>query len=358
MARPRLAQPRYRLAERAGRFYVRWWSAGWHRVSARTTDRREAERFLAQFVAGTLEPAPPAQPTISAILDGYLADKLGRVAAHPTLRYACAALRRHLGDLAPDHLTVARSRLYARQRRAEGHQVGPADARRRKPTADGTIAREIVTLRAALKWAAGQRWIASIPTVEAPRATPPRARWLSREEAGRLIAACLMPHVRLFVALGLYTAARSGAVLALTWPQVDLHAGLIYLGAGTGNKRRAVVPIADALRPYLTEARAGATCAAVIEHAGRPVASIKTGFMAAAARAELPGVTPHILRHTACTWMVIAGVPPGEVARFAGMTEKMVETVYGKHSPDYLRRAAAALSGSLAPKTKTAEAAK
>ena len=39
MARPRLDQPRYRLITRDGRFYVRWWQSGWHRVSARTTER-------------------------------------------------------------------------------------------------------------------------------------------------------------------------------------------------------------------------------------------------------------------------------------------------------------------------------
>lgn len=354
MARPKLDQPRYRLISRAGRYYVRWWQAGWHRISAGTGDRREAERFLAQFIAGTLEPPPPAIPTVGAILDGYLADRKPMVASYATLEYACAALRRHLGDLTPEHLTVARSRLYARQRRAEGHMVGPADAKRRKPTSDGTIAREVVTLRSALRWAERQRWIASAPYIEAPSAPPPRDRWLTRDEAQRLLNACQMPHVRLFVALGLYTAARAGALLDLTWDRVDLVRGVIDLGSGTGNKRRNPVPVADALRPYLLEARAGATTDYVIEHGSKAVGSIKTGFNAACRRAGLEAVTPHILRHTAATWMVEAGVPVAEVARFLGNTEKMIEKVYGKHSPNYLRGAARALTGSLAPKTPDA----
>jgi integrase len=347
MARPRLKQPRYRLVLRDGRFYVRWWSNGWHRVSARTADRREAERFLAQLVAGTLEPPAPEQPTIGAILDGYLADRKPLVSSYATLEYACAALRRHLGDLAPEHLTTTRARLYARQRRAEGYAAGD----RRKPVANGTIAREIVTLRAALRWAVNARWIASAPAVEAPSAAKPRDRWLTRDEAARLLTACHAPHVRLFVALGLYTAARAGALLALTWDRVDFAAGVIDLGDGAGNKRRNPVPMSDALRPYLLEARSGATCDSVIEHGGRAVASIKTGFIAACRRAGLEDVTPHTLRHTAATWMVQAGVPTPEVARFLGNTEKMIEKVYGKHSPDYLRAAAAALTGPSAPKT-------
>lgn len=345
MARPRLNEPRYRLTTREGRFYVRWWADGWHRVSARTTDRREAERFLAQLVAGTLEPPAPEQPTIGAILNGYLADRQGAVASFATLQYACKALQRHLSDLAPEHLTIARSRLYARQRRAEGHMVGAEDSRRRKPTSDGTILREIVTLRSALQWAVKQKWIAAAPYVEAPSTPPPRERWLTRDEAQRLLNACQMPHVRLFVALGIYTAARAGALFGLTWDRVDFQRGVIHLGDGAGNKRRAVVPIADALRPYLLEARAGATTGHVLEHGGKPIASIKTGFNAACRRAGLEDVTPHVLRHTAATWMVEAGVPVAEVARFLGNTEKMIETVYGKHSPDYLRGAASALTG-------------
>ncbi len=43
--------------------------------------------------------------------------------------------------------------------------------------------------------------------------------------------------------------------------------------------------------------------------------------------------------------MVMAGVPLAEVARMLGDSEAMVEKVYGKHSPDYLRRAADALAG-------------
>jgi integrase len=341
MARPRLEQPRYRLVVREGRYYVRWWREGWHRISARTADRREAERFLAQLVAGTLEPTPPEQPTISAILNGYLADRKPMVASFATLEYACAALRRHLGDLTTEHLTTTRARLYARQRRAEGYAAGG----RRKPVQNGTVAREIVTLRAALRWAVKAKWITAAPEIEAPSAGKPRDRWLTRADAAQLLAACQAPHVRLFVALGLYTAARAGALLALTWGRVDFVRGVIDLGEGVGNKRRNPVPIPDALRPFLLEARSGATIDAVIEHGGRPVASVKTGFNAACRRAGLVAVTPHTLRHTAASWMVAGGVPLAEVARYLGDSERTVERVYAKHSPDYLRGAAKVLGG-------------
>ena len=196
-----------------------------------------------------------------------------------------------------------------------------------------------------------ERWIAQAPYIETPGNTPPRERWLTRDEAARLLAACQAPHVRLFVALALYTTARAGAILTLTWPAVDLAAGLIDFGAGRGHKRRAVVPIAAPLRPLLAEAQAGATGPAVIEHAGAPVASIRTGFAAACRRAGLHSVTPHTLRHTAATWMAMSGVSLAEIARMLGNSEAVAARVYAKHSPDYLRDAVAALSGPAAPET-------
>lgn len=345
MARPKLNVPNFRLVERDGRFYVRWWQDGQHkRISAGTKDRRQAECFLAQFAAGFATPEPPAERSVSVVLDGYLVDRQPVVRAYATLEACAKALKRHLGDLLPEHLTKERCRFYQARRRAEGHMVGPKDARRKKPTQDGTILRELLMLRAALKWAQEEKWIAERPKIEVPRQPPPRDRWLTREEADRLLAAAIAPHVRTFLALALHTAARAGALLELTWDRVNLDTKLIDLGLAPGGKGRAVVPINDDLLAVLRETRALATCSYVVEHGGAPVVSVKTGTRAAVRRAGLAKVTPHILRHTAATWMVQAGVPIQEVARYLGHADsKLTERVYAHHAPDFLRRAAKAL---------------
>ena len=345
MARPRAEQPNYRLVQRGRRYYVRWWENGqWKRLSTGTEDRRAALIWLRQFEAGQGTPAAPVAPTIARILEGYLADRRDQVAAFATLQHAASALTRHLGDLEPDHLTTERARFYARGRRAEGYQVGAVENRRRKPVSNGTIAREIVTLRAALRWAVNQKWITTTPSVPAPPAGPPRDRWLRRNEAARLLIAAQAFHVRTFIALALYTAARSGAILQLQWSQVDFKHGLIDYGGATGNKGRSVVPISPKLRATLQRARRLATSPHVIEHGGRSVASVKTGFAAACRRAGLIGVSPHILRHTAATWMAMAGVPMRDIALMLGHRNTTVtEAVYAKWHPDYLRRAANAI---------------
>lgn len=347
MARTKLDAPNYRLVRRGSRFYVRWWENGsWQRVSTGETDLRRASVWLQQFAAGRGTPEPPKQPALSAILDGYLADRKEVARAYDTLEVACKALRRWLGDLEPEHLTKERIRFYRRQRRVEGYEVGPPDARRRKPVQDGTLLRELVTLRAALKWALHAKWISEVPYIEVPRQPPPRERWLSRDEAERLQNAAQAFHVKVFLAVALYTAARSGAVLELTWDRVDLAGGLIDLGVAPGGKGRGIVPIADVLRPVLMEAWEARTSRYVVERGGKPVASVKTGVRAAARRAGLEGVTPHTLRHTAATWMAMAGIPMEQIARLMGhATYRVTEKVYAKYSPDYLRGAIAALSG-------------
>ncbi|HEX4123600.1 MAG TPA: tyrosine-type recombinase/integrase, partial [Tepidisphaeraceae bacterium] len=78
--------------------------------------------------------------------------------------------------------------------------------------------------------------------------------------------------------------------------------------------------------------------------------SIKKGFAAACERAKIDDCSPHVLRHTAATHMVMARVPLAEIARMLGDSEEVVERVYGKHSPDYLRRAADALADEVGPR--------
>jgi integrase len=350
MARPKLTRPAFNLVQRGGRYAVEfWWEGRAHRVSAGTTDEREARQFLAAFDAGWGKVAPPEAPSIGAILAAYERDRLANtekpVHAPVTLKACCAALTRHLGDLLPDLLTRERCRLYARQRRATGYEVGPAKARRRKPVKDGTIIRELVTLRAAFRWALREKWLQAEPYVEVPNAPEARDRWLTRQEATRLVASCGDFHVRVFVLLGLHTAARSAAILGLEWSRADLDAGRIDYGTGRGNKGRVrSVPISAELMATLQAAQQLASSDYVVEFAGERVGSVRTGFTAACRRAGLTGVTPHTLRHTAATWMAQDRVPMWEIAGYLGHKDVgMVERTYGHHSPDHLKTASAAI---------------
>lgn len=144
--------------------------------------------------------------------------------------------------------------------------------------------------------------------------------------------------------LALHTAARASAILRLGWTRADLERRRIGYGEGVGNKRRVrAIPISDGLLEALLAARGLAQSGHVVEFAGKPVASVRTGFEAACRRAGLAGVTPHVLRHTAATWMAQDGVPMWDVAGFLGTTLDVATRMYAKHSPEHLRRAASAI---------------
>jgi integrase len=310
-----------------GRWYVLHGHRLKKRISTGEKERGKAEIFLAQFIAGSQEPSLD-DLNISAILDGYEAERKGKVLSPNALKYGARPLKLLVGDLRPEQITPTVIGRYATERGAGA----------------GTILREVGILRAALAWAKGHNLIAAIPQIPNPvQAPPPRERWLTKDEARKLLAACTEPHVRLFITLGLMTAARAGAILDAKWPQVDFKRQIIDFGAGHGNKRRSVVRLNPEALSALQAAQRLACSSYVVEFRGKRVTTIKTGFAAACRRAKLEGVTPHILRHTAATWAAIEGRPLQEIARMLGDSLATVERVYAKWTPDYLKDTVSAL---------------
>lgn len=321
---------------KTGYYYVHYGEKGNLSLSTRTKDRREAEVFLRQFVAGLQNPVMEA-PTVAALLTQYQTERGPSVRSQESMKYSIQALTRRLGDLLPDHLLPPVIIQYV-----EDRGVAP-----------GTIVRELGVLRAALSWAHKHQRIRAPLHIETPVVAPePVQRWLRHAEADRLIQACHQPHIRLFVVLALMTGARTSAMLELTWDRVDLEVGQIDYGEGHGNKRRAVVPINKMMRAHLEAARefaANPDAGPVIEFRGERVTSIYHGFKLACLRADLgEDVTPHVLRHTAASWMAQDRRPWSDIAIMLGDSEATVKRVYAKvNNRDYLRETSDKLSDRL-----------
>src|SRR6185437_14094051 len=172
-----------------------------------------------------------------------------------------------------------------------------AAKRKREGKSPSTIKTELEALRACLRWHYGK----DAPIIVAPSPSKPRDRYLTQDEARKLLEAIETPHVRLFVEIALGTGARMGAILDLTWDRVDLKHNLIDFkpaGRATTNKRRVEVGITPRLREKLIEARDAALTDHVIEYGGKPVASVKRAIASAARRSGVP-CSPHVFRHTA-----------------------------------------------------------
>lgn len=152
--------------------------------------------------------------------------------------------------------------------------------------------------------------IAKAPHIERPLKPPPKDRHLTPAETVALIEAISAPHLRLAVVLLLTTAARVSAIIKLTWDRIDFERGRIILQIHDDQRRvkgRAVVPMNRTMLAVLESARAVATCNHVIEYASRPVKSIKRGVARSAERADLEGVSAHVLRtRRRCEWQRVA----------------------------------------------------
>jgi integrase len=295
-------------------WYVVWSERGRsRRVSARTADRRLAERFLAEYVAALSR--PPETFDVARLVNAYLTEAPGE-------REHAKAVIRHLGALTVPSLTRAQIRLFHAARRKEG-------------ASDSTINRQARVLRAALEWGRKEGWLTNPPHIEAPTPAGARMRFLTRDEAVRLLDAASTPHLRTFIALALFTGQRKGAILELTWD--DVRDGMIWFRQTTHNKRRPIaLPLTPALAMSLTTAHALREGAHIITYRGIEGGDPKKAFQRAVERAGLENVRIHDLRRTAASWMVQNGATFAQVAAVLGDRIETVQKHYGHFSAAFV----------------------
>ena len=218
-----------------------------------------------------------------------------------------------------------------------------------------TARHDLTTLRAAIRYYHKEYGpLDAVPDLTLPRKSPPRERWLTRDEANRLLEAAKdTEHLYRFILIGLYSGTRSEAIRSLRWlPSLDagyfdLERGILHRrGAGEEetSKRRPPAKVHSHLMAYLLEWRAkdlSNGIAHVCHWKADRITKLRRSWRTACNAAGLGNdVTPHVLRHTCVTWLLQAGVPTFEVAGFVGMSEETVRRVYGHHSSDFQEGAA------------------
>lgn len=325
--------PAWRITRLRGEFVLTWDDADGIRRRYRlgTDDRQEAER---RAPARYAELTRPAGKTIDELWKGYETDMAGR-AVVGTMKFTWRALEPRFGAIEGDAVTIADCRAHTEQRRKAG-------------IADGTIHTELGHLRMVLLWAEKQRLIDRAPAIERPSKPEPKDAHLTKDEVRAIIDAAKVPHIALAIRLLIGTGARIEAALQLTWDRVDFNRGMIQLRNPFDKARRkgrATVPMNDALRDALEEAKKGALSPFVIEWAGEPVKSIKRGLKKAGEAIKRPDVSPHMLRHSAAVWLAEDGHSMHEISQFLGHNDvKTTTKVYARFSPTHLRKLANSLS--------------
>jgi integrase len=332
--------------------YIYWCRPGTRRVRRRSTgtaDIEEARRRLIAFADGKPVPVgelvPQRQPAIRLasntdppILD-VLSTHVARFEGRPSHTTAMGALKHWIHFCESEDIVYVHEMTIDVQERYVAHRRKIL-AKRGQPGSNATINRELYILGGAVRhaWRRGQ--IASVPFVMSLPNPPARDKFLSAEQAQKLLAACDQPYIYRYVLLGLHTLARPKAIFGLRTNQVDLANGRINFlppGAMQSNKRKPIVPITPTLRAELLKAVDESQSGFVIEKDGLPLRSMRKAFRRVAVKAGLPpDTTPYVLRHTGATLLAASGVPMHQIAQMLGHTTQRTTEIYAKRRPEFL----------------------
>jgi integrase len=220
-----------------------------------------------------------------------------------------------------------------------------------------SVNRPLASLRALLRMAR-DKWevLAKVPHMKLEREDQSRLRWLTSEEATRLLVACRAsrnPHLVDLVEFCLFTGLRQAEALELTWDRVERARGVVLLEI-TKNGRRREVPLNGPADGVLV--RRGPQDGGLVFGA-RSFDRFRSAWETAVSRAKLADFRFHDLRHTFASWAVQRGATLQEVKDLLGHSSLAMVMRYAHLSPEHLRSAVARLDGVLAaPESLSASA--
>jgi integrase len=322
----------------------RKFNAGWSKQDAE-------DALAARLLDRDVPPTPPAASvlTFKAMTERYLREKeAGRKKTIQTDREVLARFLDVFGAATPlVEITASRIAEYRVMRLTT---ISPRTGRRLEP---GTVNRELSILRGLLRMAADAEcgYLERAPRVRMEKEPQGRLRFLSEDEARRLLAecrraaehpvsSCRSPYLYAVVAVALATGMRRGEVLGLEWSRVNFSRGVIQLEETKTGKRREV-PLNRGSYDALADLRR--------QQGGAPVGrvfrgvTVRTAFLSAVERAQIPNFTFHGLRHTCASWLVMRGRPLKAVQELLGHTSIRMTERYAHLSPDRLREDVATL---------------
>lgn len=170
--------------------------------------------------------------------------------------------------------------------------------------------RYLSTIRRILSLCEEWRWIYKAPKLRAASEPEVRIRWLTEDEAHRLINAFSREWLMYAAQMALATGMRSGEILGLEWSEVDLKRKAAWVTAEKAKSFNArIVPLND-LAISVIRKQIGQHPKYVFTRNGVPQRYIdQRMFKSACKRAGIEDFTFHDLRHTWASWHAQQGTP-------------------------------------------------
>jgi integrase len=211
------------------------------------------------------------------------------------------------------------------------------DAKLREGVSNATVNRVLEVLRAILRRAVNDwEWVDRAPKVRMLREPTRRIRFLSREEAQRLLAA-LPQHLADMAAFSLATGLRRANVTGLEWAQLDLVKRLAWVHPDQAKARKAIAVPLNAEAVAIIRRQFGRHQTHVFSWRGQPIRQVSTKAWYAAL--EAAGITDfrwHDLRHTWASWHVQQGTPLYALQEMGGWESPEMVRRYAHLSAEHL----------------------
>ncbi|GAA5786096.1 site-specific integrase [Chitiniphilus shinanonensis] len=190
-------------------------------------------------------------------------------------------------------------------------------------------------------------WLDKAPTVAMHKEAKRRIRWLTKEQAGRLLNE-LPPHQRDMALFALCTGLRQGNILGLRWSQIDMQRHVAWVhGDQSKNGRSIGVPLNDTAIQVLRQ-QVGNHPEFVFVYEGKPISKANTrAWGQALKRAGITDFRWHDLRHCWASWLVQAGTPLAALQEMGGWESAEMVRRYAHLSPDHLASHARAIDEKL-----------
>ena len=176
--------------------------------------------------------------------------------------------------------------------------------------ANSTVNRTMEIVRAVLRKAAFDwEWLDRVPKVRMLPEPKRRIRWITRDEAERLIQV-LPDHLAAMVRFSLETGLRRANVTGLQWSQIDLVRRTAWIHPDQAKARKAIaVPLSVSAVNVIRE-QIGKHSTHVFSYHGSSITQVNTkAWRAALVKVGIKEFRWHDLRHTWASWHVQAGTP-------------------------------------------------
>jgi integrase len=202
---------------------------------------------------------------------------------------------------------------------------------------NSTVNRVQEVIRAILRKACNEwEWIDRVPMVRMLPEPSKRVRWLTRNEADRLIAE-LPEHLADMARFSLETGLRRANVTGLQWSQVDLVRRTAWIHADQAKARRAIpVPLSNVAVLTLRK-QIGKHHVNVFTFKGNPVHQVNTkAWHKVLERLGIENFRWHDLRHTWASWHIQEGTPLHVLQELGGWSTPDMVQKYAHLSSEHL----------------------